>query len=136
MYQEQVRELEQVKDRLDERITKLDQDLLLKSKEHARKLDQESSLLERCREYIQTQKAILDDEKSVLADKTRIRRVNDDVLKLQSELDKALRDQRLMGMIVDNYVKEINKRKQIEEAGLTKPKTPDGSSSRVSQSAN
>ncbi len=79
---------------------------------------------------------MVDQERQKLSEKTRIRRVNDDVIKLQGELDKALRDQRLMGMIADNYVKEINRRRQnADEITAVKPKTPEVSG-RITQSAN
>ena len=111
----------------------MDQELVLRGKEHGRKVEQEVSLLERCREYLASQQAAVDQERQRLAERTRMRRVNDDVIKLQGELDKALRDQRLMGMIAENYVKEINRRRQ--NADETKPKTPEGSG-RITQSAN
>ena len=60
----------------------MDQELILRGKEHGRKVEQELSLLERCREYLATQKAVVDQERLKLAEKSRIRRVNDDVIKL------------------------------------------------------
>ena len=78
----------------------------------------------------------MDQERQKLAERTRIRRVNDDVIKLQGELDKVLKDQRLMGMIADNYVKEINRRRQnADETTTVKPKIAEGSG-RITQSAN
>ena len=125
LHEQQVKELKGVKEHLEELSAKLDKEIAAKQKEHRRKVEQEMSLLERCREYLQTQKQEVEKEHQKLYEKTRIRRVNEDVFKLQGELEKALRDQRLMGMIADNYVKEINKRKQSEEPS-GKPKTPDG----------
>ena len=55
MYELQVRELELVKEQLDSRLAKMDQELVLRGKEHGRKVEQEVSLLERCREYLANQ---------------------------------------------------------------------------------
>ena len=136
VYEQQVRELELVKEQLDSRLARMDQELVVRGKEQGRKVEQEVSLLERCREYLASQQAAVDQERQKLAERTRVRRVNDDVIKLQGELDKALRDQRLMGMIADNYVKEINRRRQnADETTTIKPKTPEGSG-RITLSAN
>ena len=111
----QVRELQAVKEHLEEVSARLDKEIGQRLKEQGRKLEQEESLLDRCREYLEAQKVEIQRERQRLEEKTRIRRVNEDVLKLRMELEKAMRDQRLMGMIAENYVKEINKRKQTEE---------------------
>jgi hypothetical protein len=56
------------------------------------------------------------EERQIVAEKRNIRGVNEEVQKLRRELDKQEREAQLMGMIADNYHKEIARRKAAASA--------------------
>ena len=69
-------------------------------------------MLERQKEFVACELGRrVNEERKIVEDKRSKRRVDQEVEKLKGELSKAERDAQLMGMIAENYEKEIARRK-------------------------
>ena len=97
---------------LDEEYAQIGSDYHAREKEWLRKIEFEQSLLDRQREYVGCElgKRVAEERKKVAA-KRMNRRVDEESEKLRHVLEKAEREAQLMGMIADNYQKEIARRK-------------------------
>ena len=85
-------ELDKILSDLEEQNSKLDEDIAVKNKEWMKKLDFEHTMLERCKEYIDGQQDLIAVERRKVENKTQVRRVSEDVLRLRQELEKAQRE--------------------------------------------
>jgi glutamate mutase epsilon subunit len=106
-----------------------------RERELQRKIDFERSLVERQRDYMEQELAKkVSEERKIVAEKRNIRGVNEEVQKLKRELEKQEREAQLMGMIADNYHKEIARRKAASAAANSN--TEESSQRNNVQSAN
>lgn len=97
---------------MDEEYAQIGSDYNAREKEWVRKIEFEQSLLERQREYVGCElgKRVAEERKKVAARRMN-RRVDEESERLRHVLEKAEREAQLMGMIADNYQKEIARRK-------------------------
>ena len=89
-----------------------------RERELQRKIEFERSLVERQRDYMKQGELAkkVSEERKIVAEKRNIRGVNEEVQRLKRELEKQEREAQLMGMIADNYHKEIARRKAASAA--------------------
>ncbi len=105
---------------MDEEYAQIGSDYNAREKEWVRKIEFEQSLLERQREYVGCElgKRVTEEKKKVAARRMN-RRVDEESERLRHVLEKAEREAQLMGMIADNYQKEIARRKAANEETMT-----------------
>jgi hypothetical protein len=89
----------------------LEEERALKEREWAKRIELEKSLLERGKEFILGEQAQIEEwRKRREQARVKKRAVPDEIIKLRNELEKVTRDNNLLGIIAENYEKEIARR--------------------------
>lgn len=91
-YEKEIRGLNTVLEQMTDTLHQIDCEAQLKAREWLKKIEFEQTLVDRCKEFMEAQQQILADERKKVVQRTQIRRVSEDVMKLRLELEKVTRD--------------------------------------------